>query len=100
MSPTARIRLLVLAAAIVAAGAVVGVVLATGSNPPQPKTQCPTAPAPLVVPGVRSTQVAAVRSAFRDWSGSSVPTLEQLARNNPKDAVFAFNYGIALLCRG
>src|SRR3569833_2400073 len=96
MSPTLRIRLLVLAAAIVAAGAVV----ATGSNPPQPKTQCPTAPSPLVVPGVRSTQVAAVRGAFRDWSSSSVPALEQLARNNPKDAVVAFNYGIALLCRG
>ena len=100
MSPTVRIRLLVLAAAIVAAGAVVGVVLATGSNPPQPKTQCPTAPSPLVVPGVRSTQVAPVRSAFRSWSGSSVSKLEQLARNNPKDPVVAFNYGIALLCRG
>lgn len=100
MSAAARIRILVLAAAVVAAGSVVGVVLATGSNPPQPKTQCKTAPSPLVVPGVRSTQVAAVRRAFARWSGSSVPTLEELARDHPKDPVVAFNYGIALLCRG
>jgi Flp pilus assembly protein TadD len=100
MSPTARIRLLVLAAATVAAGTVVGVVLATGSNPPQPQTQCPTAPSPLVVPGVSSTQVAAVRRAFSSWSAASVPALERLARDNPKDPVVAFNYGIALLCRG
>jgi tetratricopeptide (TPR) repeat protein len=100
MSPSVRIRLLVLAAAVVAAGTVVGVVLATGSNPPQPRTQCPTAPSPLVVPGVRSTQVAAVRTAFRQWSGDTVPRLELLARDNPEDAVVAFNYGIALLCRG
>jgi hypothetical protein len=100
MSPTLRTRLLVLATAVVAAGTVVGVVLATGSNPPQPRTQCKTAPSPLVVPGVPSTQVAAVRGAFRAWPGKTVPALEQLARDNPKDAVVSFNYGIALLCRG
>lgn len=100
MSPTLRIRLLVLAAAVVAAGTVVGVVLATGSNPPQPTTQCRTAPSPLVVPGVRSTQVAAVRGAFRTWSGKTVPELELLAHDHPNDPVVAFNYAVALLCRG
>jgi hypothetical protein len=100
MSPAARIRILVGAAAVVCAGAVVGVVLATGSNPPQPKTQCPTAPSPLVVPGVRSQAVGAVRAAFRAWPGGTIPRMQTLVRDYPQDAVVRFNYGVALLCHG
>jgi hypothetical protein len=100
VTPSARIRLLVLAAAVVAAGVVVGVVLATGSNPPQPTTQCKTAPNPLIVPGVPSTAVAAVRSAFRQWPNGTLGPLATLVRDHPKDPVVLFNYGVALVCRG
>lgn len=100
VTPSVRIRLLVVAAAVVAAGAVVGVVLATGSNPPQPKTQCATAPSPLIVPGVPSTAVAAVRRAFARWPNGTIGPLQTLVRDHPKDAVVRFNYGIALVCRG
>jgi hypothetical protein len=100
VAPTVRIRLLVVAAAVVAAGVVVGVVLATGSNPPQPKTQCRTAPSPLIVPGVRSTAVAAVRQAFAHWPDGTIGPLRTLVRDHPKDPVVRFNYGVALVCRG
>lgn len=100
VTPSARIRLLVVAAAVVAAGVVVGVVLATGSNPPQPKTQCPTAPSPLIVPGVRSTAATAVRQAFGHWPNGTIGRLQTLVRDHPKDPVVRFNYGVALVCRG
>jgi Flp pilus assembly protein TadD len=100
MSPTARTRLLVAGLAVAAAGTVVGIVLATGSNPPQPKSQCATAPSPFVVPGVASTQVTAVRAAFRAWPGGTIDRLQQLTRAHPKDPVVVFNYGIVLVCRG
>jgi tetratricopeptide (TPR) repeat protein len=100
LSPAARIRLLVALAAAAAAAVVAGVVLATSSNPPQPKTQCRTAPQPLVVPGVRSRSVAGVRAAFAAWPGGTIPQLQLLARDHPSDPVVRFNYGIALLCKG
>lgn len=90
-------RLLVAATAIAAAGAVVGVVLATGQNPPQPKVQCKQPPKAIVVPGVATTQVEAVR---RDLAAEDVPAFEILARDNPKDAVVQFNYATLLFCRG
>jgi tetratricopeptide (TPR) repeat protein len=100
LSPAARIRVLAGAAAVVAGGLVVGVVLATGTPPPQPKTQCKAAPQPLIVPGVPSTAVAGVRAAFATWPSGTIGRLELLARDHPKDVVVRFNYGLALLCRG
>jgi tetratricopeptide (TPR) repeat protein len=100
LTPTLRIRVLVAAAAVVAAGTVVGVVLATGSNPPQPRSQCATAPHPLVVPGVQSRAVAQVRAAFAGWPSRSLDQLGALNRAFPHDPVVRFNYGVALLCRG
>lgn len=100
VTPSARIRLLVLAAAVVAAGVVVGVVLATGSNPPQPTTQCKTAPSPLIVPGVKSSAVAGVRAAFDAWPGGTIGPLETLVRDYPRDPVVRFNYAVALVCHG
>jgi tetratricopeptide (TPR) repeat protein len=92
-----RVRLLVAAAAVVAAGAVVSVVLATRQTPAQPTAQCKQAPKALVVPGVATTQAAAVR---RDLAAEDVPALETLARDHPGDAVVQFNYATLLFCRG
>ena len=90
-------RLLVATAAVVAAGAVVGVVLATGQDPPQPSAQCSQAPTAIVVPGVPTTQAAVVR---RDLAKEDITAFEILARDHPKDAVVQFNYATLLFCRG
>src|SRR5579862_7433527 len=92
-----RVRLLAATAAVVAAGAVVGVVLATGQDPPQPTAQCDQAPKAIVVPGVPTTQAATVR---RDLAQENIPAFEILARDHPKDAVVQFNYATLLFCRG
>jgi tetratricopeptide (TPR) repeat protein len=92
-----RVRLLVATAAVVAAGVVVGVVLATGQDPPQPTAQCDQAPKAIVVPGVPTTQAAVVR---HDLATENIPAFEILARDHPKDAVVQFNYATLLFCRG
>ncbi len=96
MTPTLRARLIVGVAAAVAAGVVAGVVLATRQDPPQPSAKCPR-PKALVVPGVHSTSVAAVR---RLLASEDVPAFEQLARLQPSDPVVQFNYATLLFCRG
>src|SRR3954471_10310927 len=65
MSPAARVRALVGAAAVAAAGVVTGVVLATRQDPAQPKAQCAGGAQALVVPGVETKRAAAVRAAMR-----------------------------------
>ena len=64
VSAAARVRLIVGLAAVVAAGVVAGVVLATRQTPTQPSRQCDERAQPLIVPGVRSAEVAAARSAL------------------------------------
>lgn len=101
MSPAARIRLVTAGIAVAAAATVVGVVLATGQDPSQPKAQCKQAPSPLILPGVGNAQAApAVRAAFADWPRGTLDDLEALASDYPGDPVVQFNYGIALDCRG
>ncbi|HEY6962560.1 MAG TPA: hypothetical protein VI408_11775 [Gaiellaceae bacterium] len=99
MTPTNRIRLLVAAAAVVAAGVVAGVVLATRQDPAQPKALCARASA-FVVPGVKSANVAAVRAAMRRPAKRAAQLLEPLAFAHPKDPVVQFNDARALLCAG
>jgi tetratricopeptide (TPR) repeat protein len=100
MSPAVRVRVLVGVAAVAAAGIVTGVVLATRQDPPQPKAQCGTAPKPLIVPGVSTTEAGAVRAAFALTATQAVRSLEPVERAAPKDPVVQFNYGIALFCAG
>jgi tetratricopeptide (TPR) repeat protein len=97
MSPAARVRLAVGLAAVVGAAIVVGVVLATGQDPPQPKAQCGKAPVrAFIVPGTGTPALnAAVRRAMGD-----VAKLEQLENRHPKDAVVQINFGLTLLCAG
>lgn len=94
-------RLIVALVALVAAGVVAGVVLATRQDPPQPKALCTQAPKPLVVPGIgKPTAVAGVRAAFVNWPHGSLAKLQDLVRRYPGDPVVQFNYGSALFCRG
>jgi len=92
-------RLLVGLAAVAAAGVVAGVVLATREDPVQPKAVCRTSQA-VIVAGVPSTHLAAVRAAFAHGAKAAALALEPLAQESPKDAVVAFNDAIALYCAG
>ena len=100
MSATRRVRLLVLLAAGAGAAIVVGVVLATRQDPPQPKLQCHRAQ-PTFVAGVgKPERIAAVRKAFASWPHGTVARLEQLQTRWPGDPVVEFNFGLALDCAG
>ncbi len=100
MTPSSRVRALVALAAVVAAGVVAGVVYATRQDPAQPQVLCKQSPKPLIVPGVRSTHVAAVEAAFVRGPRAAARALEPLAQVSPKDPVVLFNYGTALYCSG
>jgi predicted Zn-dependent protease len=100
MSPATRVRLVVGLAAVAAAGVVVGVVYATRQTPSQPTAACPTRPTPLVVPGVPSENVAAVRAAMALPPKEAAQRLEPLARAAPNDPVVQFNDGTVLFCAG
>lgn len=99
MSPASRVRLVAGVAAVAAAGTVVGVVYATRQNPPQPTANCKAA-SPLVVPGVRSQHVAAVRAAMKLPAKRAAQRLEAVARAAPKDALVQFNDATVLFCAG
>jgi len=100
VSAAARVRLIVGLAAVVAAGVVAGVVLATRQTPSQPSRQCKERAQPLIVPGVKSDQVAAVRAALRLPPQQAALALAPVAQRAPKDAVVQFNRGIVLFCAG
>lgn len=100
MRPAVRIRVIVGVAAVVAAGAVTGIVLATRQDPPQPKTECPQGAKALIVPGVPATNAAAVERAMSLSPHKAVLLLEPLASNAPKDPLVQYNYGVALFCAG
>jgi predicted Zn-dependent protease len=100
MSPANRVRLIVGLLALLAAGIVVGVVYATRQSPTQPVAQCKQRPKPFIVPGVPTTNVAAVRAALAQPPVAAARALEQLAFLAPNDPVVQFNYGTTLYCAG
>jgi len=100
MSSANRVRLIVAAAAVAAAGIVVGVVYATRQDPPQPRAQCPRTAKPLIVPGAPTEHVDQVRAAFARRARERAHTLELLAQRAPDDPVVQFNYATALFCAG
>jgi tetratricopeptide (TPR) repeat protein len=100
MSPAARVRLIVGAAAVAAAVLVLGVVLVTRQTPEQPKSRCPGSVTPLFVPGVKTDQEAVIRRAFARGGRRAALALEPIAEAAPKDAPVQFNYGLALFCAG
>jgi tetratricopeptide (TPR) repeat protein len=100
MTPVTRMRVIVGLAAVAAAAVVAGVVSATRQDPAQPTALCKEAPKPVIVPGVASPHVAAVRHAFARGPKHAARLLEPIAAVSPRDVVVAFNYGTALLCAG
>ena len=100
MSAVKRVRLLVAVIAVVVAGVVAGVVLATRQDPVQPVAQCKQRPKALIVPGVTSRNVAAVRSALAKPPKQAAELLEPLSLRAPNDPVVQFNFGTALFCAG
>jgi tetratricopeptide (TPR) repeat protein len=100
MSAAKRVRLLVAAIAVAVAAAVAGIVLATRQDPAQPTAQCTQRPVPLIVPGVPSAHVAAVRAAFAHSPKAAAQILEPISQRALKDPVVQFNFGTALLCAG
>jgi tetratricopeptide (TPR) repeat protein len=100
MSAAKRVRLLVAVIAVVGAAAVAGIVLATRQDPAQPTARCKEHPVPLIVPGVPSANVAAVRAAFAHSPKTAAQILEPISQRAPRDPVVQFNFGTALLCAG
>lgn len=100
VSAAKRVRLIVAVAAVAAAAVVVGVVYATRQSPPALAAQCKARPQPLIVPGVASPNVAAVRAAFARDPKTAAHQLEPLAQAAANDPVVLFNYGTALFCAG
>ncbi len=97
MSGRLRIFLVVAASALVAAGTVVGVTLATRQTPVQPKPQAGKPPLGSNLP---TPAAAAIRIAFRDWPKGSIDTMEGLGHEYPRDPVVQLYRGIALLWAG
>ena len=93
-------RLIVALLVAAAAGIVAGVVYATRQDPPQPSAQCRQPPRALIVPGVPSKHVAAVRKFLAQPPKAAAQLLEPLALRNPKDPVVQFNFGTVLFCAG
>jgi tetratricopeptide (TPR) repeat protein len=92
-----QLFLIVAAAAIAAAGAVVGITLATRTTPDQLQPQRGRPPVPKTFPSPAS---AAMSRAFASWPKGSVPTMVRLARLHPKDPVVQFYTGVALYWAG
>ena len=100
MTASTRVRLIVATVAAAATALVVGVVYATAQRPDQVKAQCSFQPKPLLVAGVSSTHVAAVRAALKEPAKEAAQKLEPLARIATDDPVVQFNYGSVLFCAG
>jgi predicted Zn-dependent protease len=93
-------RLIVGLLAVAAAALVAGIVSVTGGDPPQPSARCAKQPKALIVPGVTSRNVAAVRRILAEPPKEAARALEPLALRNPKDPVVQFNFGSVLFCAG
>jgi tetratricopeptide (TPR) repeat protein len=95
--PRSNVLALVAAAAIAAAGAVVGVTLATRTTPPQLQPQRGKPPVPATFPSPASS---AMHRAFASWPKGSVEQMVTLARLHPNDPVVQFYTGLALYWAG
>jgi tetratricopeptide (TPR) repeat protein len=92
-----QIVLVVAVAAILAAGTVVGVTLATRQTPTQPKAQPGKPP---LGPSLPTPAASSIRAAFRDWPKGGIDTMERLGHEYPRDPVVQLYRGIALLWAG
>lgn len=98
VTPRARIAATVALAAAAAAAGTAGITLATRQTPDQPKPLRQKPPLVLIA-GVRSTAIPALRSAFDRWPGT-LDEIERLGRDRPRDPVVQYNLGVARLYAG
>jgi tetratricopeptide (TPR) repeat protein len=97
MSPRTRTWLIVAIAAVAAAGAAVGVTLATRSKVEQRASKAP----PFVPDPTAPTEVAAdVREALRAWPAGTVRRLRILAARHPGSGLVRLELGLALAFTG
>jgi hypothetical protein len=94
MSAAARMRVIVAAVALAAAGVVAGVVYATRQDPAQPKARCKNGVTALLY--APSPNTAAVERALKKGPKRAARALEALAAEQPKDPVVQLNYATAL----
>ena len=97
MSQRLQLALTVAAVAVAAAGGVVGITLATRSNPPKLHPQPGKPPVPSSLPGAVGAEI---RQALAAWPHGSVASLERLGQQHPKSALVQFYRGIGLLWAG
>jgi tetratricopeptide (TPR) repeat protein len=97
LSQRLQLALTVAAAAVAAAGGVVGVTLATRSNPPKLQPQPGKPPVPANLTGAVGGQI---RQALADWPKGSLATLERLGQQYPRSPLVQFYRGIGLLWAG
>jgi tetratricopeptide (TPR) repeat protein len=100
VSPSVRVRVVAVLAAVGAAAIVAGVVWATRQDPPQPKARNCAPRQPYFVPGVGSTHAGAIRRAFTLPVRRTAEAIEPLAQQATGDPVVQFNYALALFCAG
>ena len=93
MSPRLRISLVVAGAAVAAAGAAVGVTLATRTDVPKQRGATPRffpdSTAPVSV-------ARDVQEALRAWPSGTVRRLRIVAAQHPRSALVRFELGLAL----
>jgi tetratricopeptide (TPR) repeat protein len=92
-----QIILVVSIVAVIAAGSVVGVTLATRQTPTQPQAQPGKPP---LGPNLPTPAAAKIRAAFRDWPKGGIDTMQELGREYPRDPVVQLYRGIALIWAG
>jgi tetratricopeptide (TPR) repeat protein len=97
LSSRLQISLIVAVLAVIAAGSVVGVTLATRQTPEQPKALPDRPPIGKDLPTPAAAQI---RAAFKAWPKGGVSTMERLGREYPKDPVVQLYRGLALLWAG
>jgi tetratricopeptide (TPR) repeat protein len=100
------VYLAVAAAALVAAGIVVGLTLDTRTTPHQPKAASGKPPVPQGLPGEVGSQI---ESAFRNWPHGSITTMQRLGlqygggrtpKAREQSAIVQYYRGVALLWAG
>jgi tetratricopeptide (TPR) repeat protein len=97
VTPTARVWLIVGAAAAAAAGIAVGVTLATRSDVARPSGR----PPPFLTDGAAPPRIARqVREALRAWPAGTVRRLRILAARYPHSALVRLELGLALAFSG
>ena len=88
----------VVLAAAAAAAATAGITLATRQTPEQPRPLKEKPPL-VVIAGIPSPAIPALRRAFRRWPGT-LDDVERLGRERPRDPVVQYNLGVARLYAG